>query len=518
MASTTAGATDAGEPHLTFTTHNLGARGERYSFGNAVSGSVVVGDLRMSSGAFHPFAYDLAAAEPVMQDLGTLGGRGRDGISTATAVDGTIVVGAAETTSGERHAFAYDLGADRPVMRDLGTLGGPYSRAAAVDGTIVVGSAQTASGAWHAFAYDLAADKPVMHDLGNLGGPYSRAVAVDGTIVVGVSSTDRYPQGDPEYMVHAFAYDLAAAEPEMIDLGTLGGTTSVATGVEGHLVVGWSNTTDGPRRAFAYDLAADAPRMQDLGTLAGDSGSDAVDVDGGVVVGMSVPAGHHASRRAVAYDLAAPEPAVRNVTTLGIASSWATGVSDDVVVVGGWRRSWPLEKRDVVEHAFAHYLAANDPRTVVLGDWRGSTATNVDGSVVVGTRYYGASRTPYATAWVLRETTRPMLGFRRYAHEVKEGVGRVTVRVERYGRTDRAVTVRYRTRAGTATAGKDFVSTSGKLRFPAGVTSRSFTVKILNDRRAERNEDLVLSLSRPSRPGLLGSPSWSELRIATNDR
>jgi hypothetical protein len=43
-------------------------------------------------------------------------------------------------------------------------------------------------------------------------------------------------------------------------------------------------------------------------------------------------------------------------------------------------------------------------------------------------------------------------------------------------------------------------------------------VKILNDRRAERHEDLVLVLSRPSRPALLGSPRWTELRITKNDR
>ncbi len=111
-----------------------------------------------------------------------------------------------------------------------------------------------------------------------------------------------------------------------------------------------------------------------------------------------------------------------------------------------------------------------------------------------------------------------MLAFRRFEQEVGEGAGRVRVRVERYGRTDRAVTVRYRTRSATATAGKDFVSTSGELRFAPGVTSRSFRVKILDDRRAERNEDLVLILSRPGRPAALGSPSWTELRITKNDR
>jgi probable HAF family extracellular repeat protein len=510
-ASTTEADGGAAGSNLTVTTHNLGALDGRYSRAEAVSGSVVVGWLRTASGDFHAFAYDLAAAEPVMHDLGTLGGADSD----AVAVDGTVVVGTSDTASGERHAFAYDLAAAEPVMQDLGTLGGRNSVAAAVDGTVVVGWADTASGDLHAFAYDLAADGPVMRDLGHLGGPYSRATAVDGDVVVGVSAAgDFYNPGDPEYQAHAFAYDLAADEPVMQDLGTLGGSASIATDVDGDVVVGWSHTTANPTHAFAYDLAADVPVMEDLGTLEGDSFSEAVAVDGGMVVGESVPTGRYYPS-AVAYDLAAPEPAMRDFSALGRSKSWATGIAGDVVI-GGWRRGWPLAR--VTKHAFAHDLGAEDPRSLVLGTWRGSTAEDVDGNVVVGSRTYGSSRKYYATAWVLRETSRPMFGFRRFQDQVKEGVGRVRVRVERYGRTDRAVTVRYRTRSSTATAGKDFVSASGKLRFAPGVTSRSFRVKILNDRRAERHEDLVLQLSRPSRPAVLGSPRWTELRIAKNDR
>ena len=496
-------------PNLTFTTLNLGALGGRYSSAEAVSGTIVVGWWRTAAGDFHAFAYDLAADEPVMQDLGTLGGR--DG--SATDVDGTIVVGWAERASGERHAFAYDLAADEPILQDLGTLGGRDSEAAAVSGTVVVGWAQTASGERHAFAYDLAADEPVMHDLGHLGGPYSRATAVDGSVVVGVAATSSYHPGDPEFEAHAFAYDLSAAAPAMTDLGTLGGSTSIASDVDGDLVVGSSNTTANPPHAFAYDLGAAEPVMQDLGTLDGNSYSQAAAVDGGVVVGESAPTGRYYPS-AFVFDVTARGPAMRDFSTLGTSKSWATGIAGDVVI-GGWRRGWPLSR--ITKHAFAHDLAAADPRSLVLGGWRGSTAEDIDGNVVVGANTY-RSRTQYATAWVLRETTRPMLTFQRFEHQVGEGVGRVTVRVERYGSTDRAVTVRYRTHSSTATAGKDFVSTSGELRFAPGVTSRSFSLKILNDRRAEKNEDLVLTLSRPSRPGLLGSPSWTEVRITKNDR
>lgn len=201
--------------------------------------------------------------------------------------------------------------------------------------------------------------------------------------------------------------------------------------------------------------------------------------------------------------------------TLGGKNSWA-GAVEGTVVVG----SSTSAAED--SHAFAHDLAAAEPAMLDLGaldltSRSGSVATDVDGNVVVGfANPSGDSRRP--TAWVLRATTRPMFAFRHFDRWVKEGVGRATIRVTRSGRTDRAVTVRYRTHSDTATAGQDFRATSGKLRFPRGVTRRSFKVKILNDRRPEGREFLLLSLYRPSSPALLGSPGWSEMRIRASDR
>ena len=106
----------------------------------------------------------------------------------------------------------------------------------------------------------------------------------------------------------------------------------------------------------------------------------------------------------------------------------------------------------------------------------------------------------------------------RLERRVKEGVGRVTVRVTRYGRTDRAVTVRYQTHHDTAVTGKDFVGTSGKLRFPRGVTQRTFEVRILDDRRKEPAEYFLLGLSHASDPAAIGRLSWSQVRIAASDR
>ena len=59
------------------------------------------------------------------------------------------------------------------------------------------------------------------------------------------------------------------------------------------------------------------------------------------------------------------------------------------------------------------------------------------------------------------------------------------------------VTVRYATADGTATAGTDYVSVSGALRFAPGETAKTVTVPVLNDAHDEGRETLTLALSRP---------------------
>jgi probable HAF family extracellular repeat protein len=119
-----------------------------------------------------------------------------------------------------------------------------------VSGNIVVGDADTAGGADHAFAYDLGAAHPAMIDLGTLSGDASDDThAVSGNIVVGYS----YPASVLD--AHAFAYDLGAAHPAMIDLGTLSGDIgSQAYAVSGNIVAGDSITASGTDQAVAWTL------------------------------------------------------------------------------------------------------------------------------------------------------------------------------------------------------------------------------------------------------------------------
>jgi hypothetical protein len=59
----------------------------------------------------------------------------------------------------------------------------------------------------------------------------------------------------------------------------------------------------------------------------------------------------------------------------------------------------------------------------------------------------------------------------------------------------KTVTVRYATSQRSATSGSDYVGTSGTLTFPAGSTSRTVSVSIVGDTRAESNETFLVKLS-----------------------
>jgi len=100
--------------------------------------------------------------------------------------------------------------------------------------------------------------KMQVQDLGTLGGSSSHATGInDSGEVVGFSTAANGYD-------HAFLYD-ESATPKMQDLGTLGGSSSQATGInDSGQVVGYSDTSDGQQHAFLYDRTNG---MQDLNTL-----------------------------------------------------------------------------------------------------------------------------------------------------------------------------------------------------------------------------------------------------------
>jgi hypothetical protein len=90
------------------------------------------------------------------------------------------------------------------------------------------------------------------------------------------------------------------------------------------------------------------------------------------------------------------------------------------------------------------------------------------------------------------------------------------VTVTRTGGIVDTVSVDYATADGTATAGNDYMATSGTLNFAAGVTSQSFNVVILDDTAFDGDETVNLTLRNVS-GGELGNPVNAVLTITEND-
>jgi plastocyanin len=100
---------------------------------------------------------------------------------------------------------------------------------------------------------------------------------------------------------------------------------------------------------------------------------------------------------------------------------------------------------------------------------------------------------------------------------VNESVGTTQVSVARVGGDDGAVSVSYTTSDGSATAGNDYLATSGTLSWADNDdTPKNFSVSIIDDDEDEANETINLMLSNPTGGAGLGASS-ATLTIRDND-
>ncbi len=83
-------------------------------------------------------------------------------------------------------------------------------------------------------------------------------------------------------------------------------------------------------------------------------------------------------------------------------------------------------------------------------------------------------------------------------YTVREGEGRAIIRVTRNGDASVAVSVKYASSNGTALAPTDYTAAQGMLSFPAGIVTKTFNVRIIDDTTAEPNETIRLILSSPA--------------------
>jgi probable HAF family extracellular repeat protein len=202
------------------------------------------------------------------------------------------VTGTADLPGGIHHAFIWtQVGGPR----DLGTLAGTDSEGFANnDAGQVAGDSQVPTSLeahaalWNPLTPNGATG--TWFDLGTLGGASSTAFALNGSGEVAGAS--RLSAGSETN--HAFLWKPGSpngATGRMFDLGTLGGASSQAFGLDtGGDVVGISQTKAGVTHPFlwtARSVHGTSGRMTDLGTLGG-TGANAYAVnDAGEVVGSS---------------------------------------------------------------------------------------------------------------------------------------------------------------------------------------------------------------------------------------
>ena len=236
-----------------------------------VAGHYLLADGVTSRG----FIYSRGAS----RDLGTLGGT----MNNPAAINENGQVTGSSTLAGDVFEHAYLFG--KQGLVDLGTLGGDFSSGLAINdrGQVAGTSATPASLGLHAFLYSNGS----MVDLGDLGGGYS-TVGDGGTNtqsainsrgeVAGWSYVDLFT-------FHGFLY----THGSLLDLGTLGGSYSVALAVNGNSqVLGYSTLLgDTDVHGFLYARGV----MTDLGTLGGSAVFPTAMNDDGEVTGNATNAG-----------------------------------------------------------------------------------------------------------------------------------------------------------------------------------------------------------------------------------
>jgi hypothetical protein len=118
-------------------------------------------------------------------------------------------------------------------------------------------------------------------------------------------------------------------------------------------------------------------------------------------------------------------------------------------------------------------------------------------------------------------TTNPAGIFRfttsTYAVAENIAIGTVNITIVRTGGNQGTVSVDYAVTSNTATAGSDFEAISGTLTFASKETSKTFTVKIMNDSSTEGTETATITLSKPTNSGIIGSPSTASISISDDE-
>ena len=412
-------------------------------------------------------------------DLGTLGGPSTQASDMNN--EGQIV-GYSATATHHARGFLWDKGS----MTTLGTLnGGNASWAEAVNSFgHVVGSSTISNGFTRAVLWrdgdivNLTPDIPVYEG-------WSNAAAVNDSDQI-VGSIDD---------AHGFLWE----DGSRVMLGDLGGGGSRPADINNAgQVVGSSYTaivTDlGPmQHAFLWQNGA----MTDLGVLPGDEDSGAAAINShGVIVGSSGRTDvetYETSYRPFVY-------ANGMMTAIAAPSfdAYAGDINDGGVVVGTMRAGGGFSKW----HAWIYVdgVVTNLNSLIPAGSGLHlafAEAIDNDGRITgvaydAQGRYHGFLLAPGGSS----DQIAPAISINDVARsEGKNGTTAFAFTVQLSASTTATVSVNFATANGSATAGQDYVATSGTLIFNPGETTKTVVVAVNGDRTREPDETFSVNLS-----------------------
>lgn len=115
------------------------------------------------------------------------------------------------------------------------------------------------------------------------------------------------------------------------------------------------------------------------------------------------------------------------------------------------------------------------------------------------------------------DSTKSILSFSAVSYDVLETDPQALVTVTRQGNTEESVSVASCTMDGSACGGVDYLPKCERVSFGPGETSKSFTVRLLNDGVNEGDESFLVSLDSPSSGAVLGGPSMAGVRIVDDE-
>jgi len=230
----------------------------------------------------------------------------------------------------------------------------------------------------------------------------------------------------------------------------------------------------------------------------------------------------------ILYDLTVetPEPSTLQFSTTDYSVNENGGEATITVTrTGESAISVDYATSDATATASKDYIATSGTLNWAKGDAAEKTFTIdiIDDSevennetVIVSLSHAGSPSTAMVTIIdndLIVETPEPStLQFSTTNYSVNENGGEAIITVTRTG--DSAISVDYATSDATATAGSDYIATSGTLNWAKGdAAEKTFTIDIIDDSEVENNETVIVSLSNAE----LGSPNTAVVTITDND-